>query len=588
VDVMERPSREKMPLDEATFQRLLAAAHVLQEHADQTKSQPPVPELPTTPDQAAVLAEIVETQEQILLRRLDLSGAMKLVAERVRKLSGAKGVAIGLLNKDRVLYRAGSGSATGLVGLELQAEATVSADTLLHGKILRCTDIDSELRIDPNFARERGIQSLIAVPLFHEGHIAGVMELLFSERNSFQEQSVRTAQLMAGLLSEALARDAEERWRKDVAQERASMLEALEKIRPQLARLIDVPEGQVAEPEEGTGTESSPKFPHIPMPAVSDTSRCSECGDPLGEDEFFCASCGTARPEPPEAKNALAAALGSLPSSTPAAQESASLSNVASSEGELASAAKAQPATEELALPDDVLAIAGLPAASEHNVVQETTTVQAQPGAEPVDDQSTPEEPHDLIPMAAAVQAPTYPKTSYPWTSARKAADWLNSLAAAQKRSALLQFWRSHSGDISLGVAVTLVLAAALFWGFSSHDNPATGTAGDTAAASSAPANAQAPQTAQAPQARVRRKRLPPPPKLTLFERMLVSMGLAEAPPAPEYVGNPDVTVWVDLQTALYYCPGSDMYGKTPKGKLETQRDAQMDQFEPAFRKVCD
>ena len=92
-----------MPLDEATFQRLLAAAHVLQEHADHTKSQPSAPELPTTPDQAAVLAEIVETQEQILLRRLDLSGAMGLVAERVRKLSAAKGVAIGLLSKDHVL-----------------------------------------------------------------------------------------------------------------------------------------------------------------------------------------------------------------------------------------------------------------------------------------------------------------------------------------------------------------------------------------------------------------------------------------------------------------------------------------------------
>jgi hypothetical protein len=42
------------------------------------------------------------------------------------------------------------------------------------------------------------------------------------------------------------------------------------------------------------------------------------------------------------------------------------------------------------------------------------------------------------------------------------------------------------------------------------------------------------------------------------------------------------------LQTALYYCPGSDLYEKTPKGKLTTQRDAQMDQFEPADRRACE
>jgi hypothetical protein len=76
-------------------------------------------------------------------------------------------------------------------------------------------------------------------------------------------------------------------------------------------------------------------------------------------------------------------------------------------------------------------------------------------------------------------------------------------------------------------------------------------------------------------------------PSLTLFERALVGFGLAEPPSAPLVAGNPNVQVWVDLHTALYYCPGADLYGKTPDGKFTTQRDAQLDQFEPAFRKSC-
>jgi hypothetical protein len=75
---------------------------------------------------------------------------------------------------------------------------------------------------------------------------------------------------------------------------------------------------------------------------------------------------------------------------------------------------------------------------------------------------------------------------------------------------------------------------------------------------------------------------------LSFFDRMLIQLGLAEAPDAPADRGNPGVQVWVDLHTALYYCPGSDLYGKTAKGKFTTQREAQLDQFEPAYRKVCD
>jgi hypothetical protein len=52
--------------------------------------------------------------------------------------------------------------------------------------------------------------------------------------------------------------------------------------------------------------------------------------------------------------------------------------------------------------------------------------------------------------------------------------------------------------------------------------------------------------------------------------------------------GNPDVRVWVDPHAALYYCPGDEQYGKTDGGRYTTQKDAQMDQFEPAFRAACE
>ena len=138
-----------------------------------------------------------------------------------------------------------------------------------------------------------------------------------------------------------------------------------------------------------------------------------------------------------------------------------------------------------------------------------------------------------------------------PGSSATEAALPLPSLGASRWRDWLTE----HRGDVSVALASILLLLALSGWMSRSAQNPAP---------------------AQAAQ-----------PSLTLVERMLISLGLAEPPPAPRVMGNPHARVWVDLHTALYYCSGSELYGKTPNGRIATQRDAQLDQFEPAGRNYC-
>ena len=158
----------------------------------------------------------------------------------------------------------------------------------------------------------------------------------------------------------------------------------------------------------------------------------------------------------------------------------------------------------------------------------------------------------DAAPVSEAIEAS--PKSLSPWASATETHAWLKSL---HPKSPFGIWLAKHRADVYVGAAVLLLLMVLSGWGMRPAENRA-------------------------------QSKNPPQPNLTLFEKLLVSLGLAETPPTPVYLGNPNAQVWVDLRHALYYCSGSDLYGKTPEGKFTTQRDAQMDQFEPAARKNCD
>jgi hypothetical protein len=146
-----------------------------------------------------------------------------------------------------------------------------------------------------------------------------------------------------------------------------------------------------------------------------------------------------------------------------------------------------------------------------------------------------------------------------PWSSASRARQWLESFNTPRKRIWLAR----HRANIYLATSALLLFVVIAGWG--SYSPPSNGSV----SASS-------------------RYRNPAPPQLTLFEKALVGLGLAVPPPSAVYKGNPNVRVWEDERTALYYCPGADLYGKTERGKFSSQRDAQIDQFEPAFRRPCE
>jgi GAF domain-containing protein len=592
--------KDKPVLDESTLGRLLEAAFVVQEHnralqalglrvehqrpaavqvrpvsiPPESKPETSQPAPPAKDDYAFTLAQIVETQHQIQVRHLELDSAIALVAERAIEIAHAAGAAIGIVEGKGVRYKAAAGVMNLPVGSEIPLEKALSLECLRTGQVVRCTDVGTGSVLDAEDCRRRGIQAMIAVPVYHNGGIVGALEVYYSSEHAFAEQDVHTCQLMAGLVTEALARSEELSWKQSLASERAVMLEALEKLKPNLAALVDTP----AVEEPGSKTV-------VPATA-SPASLCRKCGHALVGAEQFCGQCGLPRSddyEPPTMQSKVASLWHmQLALQKNTIRPPANGASVQASGGE-DRPEKALPDSFEEEMPE-LLAALGIqrePLLAEFAKPVTNSEISGSEisGSETTGSEidgtadlnldfptETSEESNDEDSSPAdATLAKREP--AYPWSSAASARAFLEQVAAARPSSALTRFWKARRGDFYLAIAVILV-ACVIRWGiWSSHSVSATGNPATAAAAHHKPA---------------------PNADLSLFDRMLVSLGIAEPPEPVEYKGNPETQVWVDLHTALYYCPGTDLYGKTPKGKFTTQRDAQLDQFEPAYRKACD
>jgi len=529
--------KDKPVLDEQTFARLLEAAFVLQEHnralqklqqnldlhSDRLSAHDP--SAPAPPDREAqtpvespsavtpvalesapteplpvepaprdnytfTLAQIVETQHQIQARHLEMDNAMSLVAARVTEIAKAGGAAIGFLEGNKVRYRGVAGLMTLPAGTEVPREKALSIACLKTGQILRCSDVNPEFLLDPDECRRRGIQAMIAVPVFHDGGVAGALELYYARTQAFTEQDVHSCQLMAGLITEALAREEEHSTKKSLASERALMLEALEKLKPNLAALADATAAKASASSRSTSTvrataSSAPIF------------ACLKCGHHLVGEEQFCGKCGSPRggSRSNERSNEYAppsmhSKVASLWHLQEAIKKSASDAPANGDLGRLEPHAISDPSRPEKPLADSIEEeMPELFAAPELRIgkISDSEEFLAPPAAEPIEAADKPDlgfreltVPMEVVPEDEPQPAPAdiraqtedlpaetalvKPEPAANWSSATSAREFLEQLAGADRPGALATFWRARRGDIYLAVAVILV-AAVIRWG---------------------------------------------------------------------------------------------------------------------------
>jgi len=519
-------AKAKAVLDRNGFQQLLAAAYVLQQHNESLRTKDP--RLDTT----WIFSEIAETQSLVQAGDMDLASSARLITDRLRKITDAGGVSISLLKAGYLECLAESGIPAGVPGGSISSNSLVATERLRNGRQFQSSDAQSDVRLDTAHCRELGIGSVLAVPLQRGHEIAGLLELRWSKVAGFYECDVRTCQLMAGLVTQLLEQETG-------SQSVSTSSQAFPQLpSPDLPAspasndaFYDVPStGELTLRSDDEAASSFPEDITGPL-----ATACRVCGRPFGENEAFCGNCSMPRvaATPADGLQSKWASMWFMQQAQDTLQER----NV---EAEFP---RSQADVEDSGPSDSSPTPIG------------RGKVEPQ---QPVPRRELPfgfdQGEHSAVPKESAKTVGTTEDGSVSTgalnrfeTKHRNAADIGDLLRAFQSFRLRLRTRRKAAAMVLASFALMLILALWGFW----------------------PSN--------------------PSSQLTWFESLLVELGLAEVPArAPSYLGNPDVRVWVDVHTALYYCPGSDLYGKTPGGRFSTQRAAQQDQFEPASRTACE
>jgi len=298
-------AKQKPALDEGSFQQLLAAAYVVQQHNEADVKNDSKEEQPTATSR--VLAIIAEIQSLIRTQSLNIADSAALIADRVLGLTGASGVSISLVDNGYLDCVAEAGIPAKIPGSSVSSHSADATAQLKSGHMFESADAQTDSRLDREICREIEVGSLVAAPVLRFGEIAGLVEVRWAKPGCFGEAELRTCRLMAGLITGTLERSVRLGNARSTTVQIASTQNQEE---PFPAEQVEPPEISTPAPASETpvvpdvlkATEVKSGSPAQQAASAVPPPSCRMCGRPFAADEQFCGFCSMPRPAPNQAE----------------------------------------------------------------------------------------------------------------------------------------------------------------------------------------------------------------------------------------------------------------------------------------------
>jgi len=173
--------------------------------------QPPAASLsPAAPslDRAAQLSALDDVRREV--RALaDADAVLDLIASRALTLTGASGAALALLTDDAMLCRARAGDLAPPLGSALDVKEGLSGECIRSGLAVSCEDTSTDPRVDPELCRRLGLGSFMAVPIFTDFRVVGLLEVFSPHRRTFTEAQSTVLDRLVELVPKTKANEIE-------------------------------------------------------------------------------------------------------------------------------------------------------------------------------------------------------------------------------------------------------------------------------------------------------------------------------------------------------------------------------------------
>jgi GAF domain-containing protein len=154
------------------------------------------------------LERIIQTQRDVAAADLDLDCVMRLICERTQELTGADGATVLIVEGEEFVHRAGSGFMEGFIGSRVPVATSLTGCVSRTGEPEICDDTRRDSRVHPT-AAERGIRSMVIVPLRRGDHTPGMLAVTSTRPNSFSAEHLRVLELLVVALGAAMSHAAE-------------------------------------------------------------------------------------------------------------------------------------------------------------------------------------------------------------------------------------------------------------------------------------------------------------------------------------------------------------------------------------------
>jgi PAS domain S-box-containing protein len=160
-------------------------------------------------EEAARRADIIAIQRELTARELEPDELMRLITERAQALTRADGAVIALFEEDELVYQAASGQALAYLGARFRLDECLGGLSLRGVQNIKCDDVRDDECTEAAPLRQRGIRSLIVVPLFHQNQPIGTLEVHSHQPKAFSDSNVEHLSLLGGFIASLMVRATE-------------------------------------------------------------------------------------------------------------------------------------------------------------------------------------------------------------------------------------------------------------------------------------------------------------------------------------------------------------------------------------------